>query len=407
MVLLLTVVLQLVGCMTVSAQDLMEGIEPNLIKPQQDLEEMYAPMTDFALRLFRETMKEGENTLISPLSVVYALAMTANGAKGETREQMEAVLGMPTSKWNLSLYSYLQTLPCAEKYRLRLANSVWFTDDERFHVNRAFLQLNADYYGAAAYRAPFDDATCKNINRWVERETDGMIKEILDEIPAEAVMYLVNALAFEAEWEDVYEKDQVREGVFTEENGKTEEVSFLYSGESKYLQDDVATGFLKYYKDRKYAFVALLPRKGVSVADYLRGLNGESLHAMLSNPVDTAVRVAIPKFESDYAVEMSHVLESMGMVDAFDGGVADFSGLGRSDVGNLYINRVLHKTHISVGEKGTRAGAATVVEIFDECVSEEPLDVKEVYLDRPFVYMLIDCENNLPFFIGTAMEIAN
>ena len=95
------------------------------------------------------------------------------------------------------------------------------------------------------------------------------------------------------------------------------------------------------------------------------------------------------------------------MTDAFDYTVSDFSGIGSSIDGNLYISRVLHKTFIAVDEKGTKAGAATVVEMKDESSMIEPEEIKTVYLDRPFLYMLIDCEANLPVFIGTVMDITN
>ena len=177
----------------------------------------------------------------------------------------------------------------------------------------------------------------------------------------------------------------------------------MYGTEHMYLDDGSATGFLKYYADRKYAFAALLPNDGVSVSDYVASLTGEGLMNTLHNTQNVEVKTAIPKFESEYSVEMSDILKAMGMTDAFDGTKADFTGLGSLDDGNIFIGRVLHKTYIAVDEKGTKAGAATAVEMSG---SSAPLEeLKTVYLDRPFVYMLIDCETNLPIFIGTAMDI--
>lgn len=123
---------------------------------------------------------------------------------------------------------------------------------------------------------------------------------------------------------------------------------------------------------------------------------------MLSNAKGIEVNAAIPKFEVEYEVGMNKILKVMGMTDAFDSKASDLSGIGSSTRGNLYISRVLHKTFIAVDEKGTKAGAATAVEVSDESAA---MEVQQVYLDRPFVYMLIDCEANLPFFIGTAMDI--
>ena len=395
----------LTGCtMKVQAKDLMEGITPNNVDALDDLSSQNADVTDFAIRLFKASNENGKNTLISPLSVLCALAMTANGAEEETLAQMEEVLGMTTDELNLYLYSYMKNLPQGDKYKLSLANSIWFTEDERFTVNQDFLQTNADYYGADIYKAPFDKQTLKDINNWVKQNTDGMIPEILDQIPPEAIMYLVNALAFEAEWSEIYEKNQVRDGEFTKEDGTKQNAKFMYGSEGTYFEDEKATGFMKRYKGGKYAFVALLPNEGVSVSEYIASLDGEFLNALLTNPQYATVHTSIPKFETEYSVEMSEILKGMGMTNAFDMYNADFEGLGTSTAGNIFISRVLHKTFISVGEKGTKAGAATIVEMKDGA-ADAPTEPKEVYLDRPFVYMLVDCENNIPFFIGTMMEV--
>ena len=396
--------LNMSGCSAqVQAKNLMEGVTPKKVSNLAGPGSLNADVADFAVRLFQASEKSGENTLVSPLSVLCALAMTANGAEGETLKQMEAVLGMTAEDLNGYLYSYRKDLSQGEKFKLSLANSIWFTEDGRFTVDRDFLQLNADYYGADIYQAPFNAQTCKDINSWVRRNTDGMIPEILDQIPQEAVMYLVNALAFEAEWSKIYEKHQVRDGQFTKEDGTKQNVDFMYSSEGVYLEDEKAAGFIKYYKGGRYAFAAMLPNEGVSVSDYIASLNGESLNAMLADPKHTTVFASIPKFEMEYSAELSEILKAMGMPRAFDSENAEFERLGVFADGNIYIGRVLHKTFISVGEKGTKAGAATVVELSGEAAA--PQEPKQVYLDRPFVYMLVDCENNIPFFIGTVMDI--
>ena len=405
LVLLCAMAVNLTGCATtVHAEDLMEGVTPNSVTALTDLSSGSVDATDFAIRLFKQTNEDGKNTLISPLSVLCALAMTANGAEGETREQMEAVLGMSVEELNLYLYSYINSLPQGEKYKLSVANSIWFTDDDRFTVNQDFLQTNADYYGADIYKTPFDKQTLKDINNWVKNETDNMIPKVLEDIPDAAIMYLINALAFEAEWTEIYEKNQVRDKTFTKEDGTKQDVELMYSTEGKYIEDENATGFIKYYKERKYAFVALLPNEGVTVSEYINSLDGESLAAMLANAESRSVETAIPKFESEYDTEMSGVLEAMGMSNAFNVTFANFSGIGDSTEGGIYISKVIHKTYIQVGEKGTKAGAVTAIEMNDGSAGP-PDEVKQVYLDRPFVYMLIDCETNIPFFIGTMMGV--
>ncbi len=387
------------------ADDLMQNVTPNPVGDVVLSEVDSVAVTDFALRLFQASVEPEGNTLISPLSVLVALSMTANGAEGETLSQMEAVLGMSADDLNAWIHAYTEGLPAAEQYKLSLANSIWFTDKDTFTVSPDFLQVNADYYGAGIYRAPFNDTTCQQINDWVEEKTDGMIRDILDRIPESAVMYLVNALAFDAEWESVYKKYEIGANLFTAASGEQREVEMMYADENRYLETDGAVGFIKYYKDRKYAFAALLPEEGTSPGALAASLTGEQLQALLSAPQTVPVETAIPKFETEYDIEMSDVLKAMGMPDAFDGGKADFSALGYSEEGNIFISRVLHKTYINVDEKGTKAGAATVVEMDTESAAEPPADLKRVYLNRPFLYMLIDTETNLPFFIGTVNDI--
>jgi serpin B len=217
-------------------------------------------------------------------------------------------------------------------------------------------------------------------------------------------MYLVNALAFEAEWETIYNEYDVRDGEFTLINGVTQNVEYMYGEEHTYLEDENTTGFLKYYKDGKYAFAALLPKEGTNIVEYVKQLDGAKINKLLENKKSATVMTAIPKFETEYDISLKEVLESMGMKKAFNSSQADFTGLGTSTDGNIYISRVLHKTFISVCEKGTKAGAATIVEMDTEgaVIYEE---YKEVNLDRPFVYLLVDCETNIPFFVGTAMQI--
>ena len=405
--LIFAMLLSVAGCSNkIQGQDIMQDVQAGDVSGVDDLSVNNVAVTDFAVRLFRASEEKGKNTLVSPLSVLCALAMTSNGAKGDTLAQMETVLGMSTEELNNYLYSYMNALPQGEKYKLNLANSIWFTDDERFAVKQDFLQTNADYYGADIYRTTFGDSAVKDINNWVKEKTDGMIPEILDKMPMEAVMYLVNALAFEAEWANTYEKGQVEKGIFTLEDGTTQDVEFMYSEESDYLEDENAIGVLKYYKDSKYAFVALLPNEGISVSDYIASLDGEHVNKLIARRSGVTVKTAIPKFEAEYSTEMSEVLKEMGMSDAFNADLADLSGLGTSTNGNIWISRVLHKTFISVGEKGTKAGAATVIEAVDECAMET-IEPKSVCLDRPFVYMLIDCETDIPFFIGTMMSVNN
>ena len=204
MLLILALLFSLSACKQGNAKDLinddsiLEVYPKEILNPVPDMEAGNLATANFAVRLFQTSMEKGKNTLISPMSVLYALAMTANGADGETLAQMEKVFGMDIRDLNGYLFASPWLNSDAEGNKLYLSNSIWFKDDPNFEVNKTFLGINRDYYGAGAYEAPFDENTRNEINDWVKTNTKGMIPEIIDEIPEDAVMYLVNALAFEA-----------------------------------------------------------------------------------------------------------------------------------------------------------------------------------------------------------------
>lgn len=403
-----SIVLNLTGCATkVQAADLMEGVKANTV-PGKAADDAFAQsQMRLAVDLFQSSVLESkdENVLISPLSIQLALAMTANGADGNTKAEMEALLGGEISLEDLNeyLYSYVNNLPSAEKYKLQIANSIWFRDDEgRLQVEKGFLQKNANYYGAQAYKAAFDDQTLKDINNWVKDHTDGMIDSILDQIDEDAVMYLINALVFDAEWQHVYDKSDVYKGKFTNIGGTEKQVDMMHSEESVYLQDENAIGFMKPYSGSKYNFAVLLPNEGIDIYEYIAGLTGEELMDTLSTPQLGMVMATLPKFSYEYELTMNDVLNELGMPSAFSGDTADFSKMAHSSRGNIYIGDVLHKTFISVDELGTKAGAVTKVQMNDESA---PMSEWVVTLNRPFVYMIIDNETNLPVFIGTVMDV--
>ena len=401
--LLATGLLGLTGCAAkVQADDLMKGITPEKTSGRAADDAFKNGAADFAVRLFQTTWEEGKNSLISPLSVMLALSMTANGAKGETLAQMEALLGgdIPIGELNEYLHAYVGSLPSSEKAKLTLANSIWFKDSG-FTVEEDFLQRNADYYGAAAYKSAFDEKTLRDINNWVKENTDGVIDKIVDQMDPYAAMYLVNTVLFDAEWQNIYRKHEVRDGTFTAIDGAKRTVSMMYSNERLYLDDGKATGFLKPYKNG-YSFAALLPNEGVALDDYIASLTGEGFLTTVKNAKEGPVEAAMPKFSYDYGIEMSDALKALGMTVLFDAELADFSGLGHSSDGNIYISRVLHKAYIAVDEKGTKAGAATAIEA---PAAGDWEDRRRVILDRPFVYAIIDNAAGLPIFIGAVTDI--
>lgn len=145
-----------------------------------------------------------------------------------------------------------------------------------------------------------------------------------------------------------------------------------------------------------------MPDETTSIEDYVSRLTGEQLHAILTSPGDETVEIAMPKFKSEFSVELSDSLQALGMTDAFDGKKADFTALGTSDEGNICISNVFHKTFLQIDEEGTKAGAATAVDMTTESAAEYP---HSVYLERPFVYMIADLDTGLPVFLGVLTEL--
>ena len=400
---LATGVMSLFGCgAKVQAANLMDGVTAKTVSGKAADDAFKNSSADFAIRLFQKTRDDSKNSLISPLSVMLALSMTANGAKGETLAQTESLLGgdIPMETLNEYLYSYINALPSEKTAKLNVANSIWFRDNG-FTAENTFLQKNADYYGAEAYKSVFNEKTLRDINNWVKKNTDGMIEKIIDDLDPDAVMYLINTVLFDAEWKNIYKKDEIRDGTFTALDSTKRTVSMMYSAERLYLDDGKAIGFIKPYRNG-YSFVALLPNEDISLSDYAASMTGKSFADTIKNAEDVPVEAAMPKFSYDYDIEMSGALKALGMSLPFDPEKADFSALGYYESGNIFISRVLHKSYITVDEKGTKAGAATAADI------KATSDIGGLYsvtLDRPFVYAVIDDAYGLPVFIGAVTDI--
>lgn len=361
-------------------------------------------MLDFAVRLMQSTLDENKkSSLVSPLSVIVALGMTANGANGETKEEFEKLFGFSVDDANAYLYTLAHSLYNGDGAKVELANSIWFGKDGRIAVHDDFLQVNKNYYDAQAYEEDFfSQKTVDKINKWVSKHTDKMIDQIIDSIDPDTVMLLINALVFDALWSKPYENFQCQKGTFNAYDKSKSDATFMRSEETL-IRTKNAIGFRKYYKNG-YEFVAMLPDG--DVFDYVNSLSGKELGKILSgkqNDYGYRAKAYLPKFEYDYDVSLYKALESMGLKKAFSSSEADLSGIGSSPWGNLYIGDVLHKTHIEMTQAGTRAAAVTAVEILAE--SAEPKKTVEVKLDRPFVYYIVDCNTNLPIFMGVVTEI--
>ena len=366
-----------------------------------ELDENFVVATmDYSVLLFKEVINNEENTMVSPLSIMTALAMTTNGADGKTKEEMENLLGgFSIDELNLYLYTYLQNIGSSQE--LDIANSIWAKKDSAI-FKEGFLQSVSDYYNSDIFYEDFNEQTVKYINAWVNDNTKGMIPNIIDNLSEDDIMCLINALAFDASWKKVYSKADISEGIFTNIKGEKETVEFMYSDENLYIKNDKVTGFVKPYEEDNFSFVALLPNEGVSIIDYVNSLSGKELIQLINNADYAPVNACLPKFSYETNLDMNEVLKAMGMEIAFDKDYADFTNLFDLVQGNAYISKVIHKTFISVDELGTKAGATTEIDI---SVTSAPIELFNVYLDRPFIYMIVDVKLGLPVFIGTVMTI--
>ncbi len=403
LLLALLTVLPLLGC-GIRAQELTRDIRPQGLDTSTDLSAGGTAVTSFALSLLQSTDAGRTSRLLSPLSVLYALGMTANGASGETLKQIEAAVGMSLTELNDYLYTFRMSLPAnSRSASLSLANSLWLRD--KFRTEDDFLRTCVNYYGAEVYRSAFDATLPTDVNAWVEKHTDGLIDAILPEgAPSElAVLYLINAAAFDAKWETAYEKSSVLSGTFYNADGGAQDAEFMWDEESIYLSGSNATGFLKPYAGDRYAFVALLPDEGVSLAELLSGLNGTKLYDLISQHHYGKVETALPKFTGQTELELTDTLKSLGITDLFNRSAADLRNIASASDDTLYVSSVLHKTHIEVDEDGTRAAAATAVEVNDSAAA--PDTEMQVVLNRPFLYMIVDTHACLPIFIGTVTAL--
>ena len=363
---------------------------------------------DFSLGLFKRCVAargKRANVAVAPMSVMNALAMTANGAKGETSAQMRRVIagGASMSRINANLSWYNRRLVSAAKAKLSNANAIWHDDGGGLTMNPAFLSVAEECYDAQVSAADFSDpATVDAINGWVAQKTDNMIENIIDHLDKSDKVALVNALYFDAEWASPYEKSQVRKGSFRASNGKKRKVEMMRGTERSYIKGKNVTGFVKPYA-AGYSYVALLPKKGMSLKRYVKTLNGAAFRKLVSGATTATVRTAMPKYSVTYSNDaMERQLAAMGMPRAFSG-AADFSKMGANEGGNLCLGTVAHKTKVDVDERGTRAAAATAV-IAKAGAAFDP-NVKTVRLNRPFVYAIIDNAEKLPVFIGTVNDI--
>ena len=364
--------------------------------------------TRFGFDLFNDIRKieQDKNIFISPLSISIALAMTLNGASGETEQAMTNTLylqQLDSESINTGYAGLRHTLQTSDpKVTLTIANSLWARQDVPFKQD--FLQRNTEYFGAEVSTLDFTDPnTLPTINQWVNTNTNGKITKILDEINPDMVLFLINAIYFKGTWQTEFDPSRTRDGTF-----------YLATGDEKQAPMMTRTGDYSYYENHEERFQAIslpygdgrismyifLPYRESDLNTFLDGLNTENWENWVSQFHEQEIFLSMPKFKLEYEKTLNNPLQSLGMDIAFAPGLADFSRMADLEVlgQNLYIGEVLHKAVVEVNEEGTEAAAVTSVGI--RATSAPPAFMA----NRPFFFAIRDNETKTVLFMGTVVD---
>ena len=348
------------------------------------------------------------NIMISPASIMMALDMCAAGAKGETLKRLSNLFAKDMDPLEQQAFAseMMKRFNASQKIKFNCANAVWSNDKIlNGKVNTTYTDYIKKTFEAEFNSVKFGPSTHKEINKWVDDKTNHMIPELLNQpLTEDVIMVLVNAIRFEAQWAKGYEDGQVMNMEFYGIGGETD-ASMLSSTEKGYFETDKATGFIKYYEGEEYAFVAILPKDTKAEAnDFMKSFTYEDYKKFIDSRSDEDVRALMPEFKSDYGNKLNETVAKLGVTDAFDQDKADFSGIADTKDGNFYISEIIHKTHIEVDRKGTKAAAATAVTMKVAGVAPAR-KIKEVICNRPYCYAIVDTVSMNPIFIGTVNTV--
>ncbi len=362
----------------------------------------------FGIKLFKEVLQAEDlntNVMISPLSVSLALAMTYNGADGDTKTAMEETLelfGLTTEQINENYKFLIDALSSVDpKVLMSIANSIWYK--HTFPVEQDFIDVNQDYYYAEVSPLDFGDPNAVNIiNGWIADKTNDLITEVLDFIPVDAVMYLINAIYFKGIWKFEFDESETEEEPFYLSNGTTKDVPMMVQEESfNYLSNDFVRAVEMPYGQGNYSMIVLLPQTSKTLDEVIEVLSNETWNNWLGEfQKEEKVVIHLPRFKFEYENLLNEELINLGMGIAFDPYNADFSKINPDR--QLCISRVIHKSFIEVNEEGTEAAAVTVVEIIETSAPGETFI--SFHVNQPFLFAIKEKYTNTIIFIGRVME---
>ncbi|TFF33796.1 serpin family protein [Mucilaginibacter psychrotolerans] len=358
----------------------------------------------FTLKLFKEiSASEGTNNnlFMSPLSVSFAVGMTANGARNETLDAINSTMNYTgfTQPAVNSYYNKLMTeLPGLEpNTQLKIANSIWYR--QGLEVLQPFIDVNTSSYQAKVQALDFASPAAQNtINSWVSDKTNGKIPSIVDAISSESQMFLINAIYFKSIWKTKFDAAETKKRTFNLPGSGTVQADFM-AGKINYNNNIITEGGkttiiaeFPYAHDR-FSMVAILPDASVSAKELIASINTDKWNTWMAGLGAQKSQVYLPKFKFSYGKSLKDPLINLGMGNAFSD-MADFTGIRAA--GGLTITDVKHKAFVDVNEQGTEAAAVTSVEI--GTTSAGPIPVLE--FNRPFIFVIREMKTGLVLFAG-------
>lgn len=370
--------------------------------------------TAFALDLYRELAGKGGNLFYSPFSISQALAMTYAGARGNTASQMSGALHFTLAQESLhpafnslglelASRSEIEDLPKDQRFKLNIANAIWGQKDYEFLPE--FLDMLAKNYGAGMrlvdYLADPEKARLE-INNWVADQTEGKIKDLIPQGAIDGLTRLVltNAIYFNASWQHPFEESLTEPQPFHLLDGSTVDADMMQQSESfGYYRGGGYQAVELPYSGDQLAMWVILPDEG-QFAEFEASLDPGVLDEIQNGMSYPQVNLWMPKFSFSAEFMLKPTLSALGMTDAFDESLADFSGMTGSR--DLFISKVIHKAFVDVDESGTEAAAATAVIMkLTSAPSEEPVELK---IDRPFIFLIRDLPTGSVLFLGRVLD---
>jgi serpin B len=351
--------------------------------------------TRFGFYLVKVLARESdENIFISPLSISMALAMTYNGAAGETERAMAGVLGfqgMPLDRINRA-YSALikQLMDPSPDIQIELANSLWA--DESIRFKERFISNNREFYSAEVTNLPLNEpGSIRRIDQWIREKTRGQIARAMDQSDLDAILFLVNTVYFKGAWKVGFRKEYTKVGDFTCVDGSTRRVPMMMSQSEQYgvFETDGFQAVSLPYGKGAFSLYLFLPERESNLQSFLDRMNTENWETWMSGFVPREVLVVLPRLNLDYEADLKAVLRTMGMGIAFTPD-ADFKKMCQ---GRAWIDYVKHLSHTQIDEEGTEASAATIVKM----KRGRPFSV---VFDRPFFLAIRDQSSGAVLFAG-------